>query len=172
MDQANAKICLLKPDLFEYLSGGFYLDWAALQVHGSRLFCPFLRGLRCHHTDEWRASQSGRHITANVTTGQCAHNWGVFYDASKYCVADLSTEIWRKDNADEAVFSEMWSSNFLELFSIGAQRRRQKLKICIISVLIYREHQLRISFNTQIWHSLDLNRCFFEFIISDPGEPK
>ena len=33
-----------------------------------RLFCPFLLGLRCHHTDGWQASQSSRYHS------KC-HNW-------------------------------------------------------------------------------------------------
>ena len=132
--------------------GEFYLDCAALQVHGSRLFCPFLRGLRCHHTDEWQASQSD--ITANVTTGHLS--WGFFSLCSKYCAVDLSTKIFRRNNADGAVFSEI--SNFLwtilELITFSQKKTEY------VYQSQYVEHQLQRSFNTQYdihWVSTDVS---------------
>ena len=67
-------------DLFIWTGqAGLYLDWVALQVHGSGLFCCFL--------PDWDVTtltsggnQNPADITANVTTGQWPQFWRLFQD--------------------------------------------------------------------------------------------
>ena len=65
----------LKPHFFSniYLEGGRTSSGLLFRLRcfaspRKRLFCPFLLGLRCHHTDGWQASQSSRYHS------KC-HNW-------------------------------------------------------------------------------------------------
>ena len=69
----------LKPHFFSniYLEGGRTSSGLLFRLRcfaspRKRLFCPFLLGLRCHHTDGWQASQSSRYHS------KC-HNWTRFF---------------------------------------------------------------------------------------------
>ena len=62
----------LFPNFFRYLSGGgtsrLLFRLGCFASPRKLPFLPFFAGVRCHHTDEWRASQSSRYHS------KC-HNW-------------------------------------------------------------------------------------------------
>ena len=122
----NAQICPLKMSRSFYLNGTgrplFRLGCFASPR--KRPFLLFFAGLRCHHTDEWRESQSSRYHS------KC-HNWTVAAVLEVFPKNHFGflTKIWREDYADKAVTLEcVYLAKRLRVFSFN-----NTLKIIILT---------------------------------------
>ena len=112
----------LFPHFFRYLSWGrtsrLLFRLGCLTSPRKRHFLPFFAGLRCHHTDEWRASQSSRYHS------KC-HNWTRFFT-----ILQISQQMSQLDKMHSffpanIVRTKIWGRTMLtEQFSLKCDHQR------------------------------------------------